>query len=179
MPRMFAPILAMLAVWGNALPVSAQWVAVGRWGSESSFRFVAPGTWMALDTGPSGFEISAEGDNHVGRLTFWCRPDMQGGGLLLTQYLGPNLRQTLRDPGLVESETVTFIVGERRFDFALDLIEWERTWSAQDVLTRKFLDAFARANRLELRNAGEDIVTSFRMNGSSAALSAMRRRCGI
>lgn len=179
MTRMFASFLAVLGLWVGALPAAAQWVAVGRWGSESNFRFVAPGTWMALDTGPSGFEISAEGDNHVGRLTFWCRPDMQGGGLLLTQYNGPDLRQTPRDPALVESETVTFLFGDRRFDLDLDLIAWERTWTAQDVLTREFLEAFGRANRLELRNASDVSVTSFRMNGSSAALSALRRRCGI
>jgi hypothetical protein len=179
MTRMFAAFLAVLGLLGSALPAFAQWVAVGRWGNESNFRFVAPGTWMTLDTGFSGFEISAEGDNHVGRLTFWCRPDMQGGGLLLTQYLGPNLRQTLRDPAQVESETVTFVLGERRFDFALDLIEWERSWTANDILTREFLDAFGRANRLELRNADDEVVTGFRMNGSSAALSALRRRCGI
>ena len=155
----------------TALPAQAQWQGVGRWGSEQSFRFVAPGTWMVLQSGQTT-QITAEGDNHSGRIELWCSPDAPAGHLRLSLYYGDAL-------GLSENEPVRLSIDGQNFERTLRYRPADRDWVAADVLDDEMLDAFAWGQRLELVNAAGARITAYALNGSGPARAALRRTCGI
>lgn len=168
---MLRPVLTLFLALATPLPALAQWQGVGRWGSEQSFRFVAPGTWMVLQQGDS-VQITAEGDNHSGRIELRCTRDAPAGQLRLSRYYGDGL-------GLSDSEPVRFAIDGQSFERTLRYRPADRDWVASDVLDTALLNAFAWGTRLELLNAAGERITAYRLNGSGAARAALQRTCGI
>lgn len=159
--RRLVPCVALLATGITDLPASAQWIASGRWGTQDcwgtqdSWRYVTPGTWMVLrGASPSApVTISAEGNNHVGRIALWCDPETGTSALRFDTYFGDALRRPSAFDTQRAMETVTFLIDGQRFDRAFDSDSETRTWSARDVLDPAFLNAFSEGTRLELQNS--------------------------
>lgn len=170
--------LALLALGLSAPPAAAQWLAVGRWGTEGDFRFVAPGNWMVLRNDP-GVEITAEGDNHQGRIELTCDPESPRGTLRFSLYFGDALDESALADVEPRRQTVTFVIDGQRFDRIFDYRPLDRDWVASDVLDSDLLDAFAWGSRLELLNKEGERITAYALNGSGAAREAVRRGCGI
>ncbi|HPD94053.1 MAG: hypothetical protein H6900_16140 [Rhodobacter sp.] len=167
--------LTTLAAGLGGLPAAAQWVAVGRWGEPDNFRFVAPGTWMVWTAGRDAVEVSAEGDNHDGRLTFWCRPDAPEGGIRFSQYFGDAL-----PPGPEgKDQPVVLVVDGQRFERVLAYEPAGRQWQVSGGLEQDFLEAFGWGTRMEVQTPSGTLVTRLGLNGSGTARSALRRACGL
>lgn len=163
--------LALAVLLALPLPAAAQWVAVGRWGSEANFRYVAPGTWMVLnDAGTT--TITAEGDNHSGRIEVWCNAEAPAGRLRFSGYYGEALTRA-------DSEAVRLVIDGQSFERRLAYQPLAREWLATGVLDSALLDAFAWGSRLELLNAAGERVTAYALNGSGAAREALRRGCRL
>lgn len=179
MPRPTVPLLCLLALtlW-LATPADAQWVAVGRWAQGDGFRFVAPGTWMVLAEGER-VTISAEGDNHVGRLDLWCRADAPAGGLRFSGYYGEGLQRTHGPLPWPSGEAVVLMVDGRRFERVLRYDPLGRDWSAEAAIDPALLDALSNGSALELRGSDGGLVTRLGLSGSGAAREALRRVCRI
>ena len=168
---MLRPVLTLFLALATPLPALAQWQGVGRWGSEQSFRFVAPGTWLVLQQGDS-VQITAEGDNHAGRIELSCSRDAPGGQLRLSRYYGDALE-------LSDHELVRFAIDGQSFERSLRYRPADRDWVASDVLDAALLNAFAWGTRLELLNAANERITAYALNGSGTARAALQRTCGI
>lgn len=170
-------LLGLFAVLATALPASAQWIASGRWGTETNWRYITPGTWMVLrsDNPTQPTSIHAEGANHVGRIALWCDPQTQASNLRFDAYRGTALVQTLG--ALVTEEPVIFDIDGQAFERRFSYNAAQRAWVASEVLDAPFLDAFSWGAQLRLRNAAGDEITSYRLNGSSAAREALRQTC--
>lgn len=173
----FGLVMALCAALA-APPAAAQWVAVGRWAQGSDFRFVAPGTWMVLQE-DGAVSISAEGGNHVGRLTFHCGADDPAGRLWFDLYYGDALARTPAPLPWPSGERVTLVIDNQPFALEVDYHPDDRAWSAEAPLTRRFLDAFAWSQRLDILNRAGEVVTSYGMTNSGAAREAVWRRCGL
>ncbi|MFN4101392.1 MAG: hypothetical protein ACK4GT_16620 [Pararhodobacter sp.] len=169
--------LAALVLAATSLPAPAQWIAVGRWGSEREFRHVPPGTWMVRDEGDS-IAISAEGDHHQGRLEFWCSAGDPAGRLRFSGYRGDGLPVPFADGGPV-SHPVQFVIGAQHFDRVFDYRPAERDWLGPALLDPDFLEVFAAGQRMDLLDAGGERITSFRLAGSRAARVAVQQSCGL
>ena len=164
---------AMAALLALPAPAAAQWVAVGRWGSEGNFRYVAPGTWMVLPT-ETGAEVSADGDNHVTRLTLVCEPGAAAARVELTRYFGYALP---RDPAT--QAKFLLVLGDVRMELDATWSDAIEGWVAEDAMGPDTLSLFSWANQITVLDADEAALATYRMNGSSAAREALRRRCGI
>ncbi|GAB4273613.1 MAG: hypothetical protein Kow0013_27570 [Pararhodobacter sp.] len=166
-------IAASTVLAGGAL---AQWIAVGRWGSEDNFRSVVPGTWMVLQR-DDWVEISAEADNHDGRLTFQCSADNPGGSLRFERYFGSTLPRPIApdDPHV----SVALVIDGERFEQIVSYSPGERSWAATGTLASPLMDAFSFGSRMELVTGSEETVARFRLNGSGTARAAIRRICRI
>ena len=173
--RFVAICVAMGAVLAS-VPAAAQWVAVGRWGDPDNFRYVPPGTWMTWAAGADSAEISAEGDNHVGRITLWCRRAPAEGGVRFSHYFGDDLRHPPQE-GVVEP--VTLVIDGHSIAGQFEFLPQDRIWVEAGGLDSALLDAFAWGTQLELRNEAGQVVTRYRLNNSGAARQALRSRCGI
>ena len=156
-------------------PAAAQWVAVGRWGEPEDFRFVAPGHWMVWSPARDTVEVSAEGDNHDGRLTFWCRQDASDGGIRFSHYFG----DTLAPAGGEAAQTVALVVDGQRFERRMTYDPAGRLWQTAGGLGQDFLDAFSWGTRLEVQTDTGALVTRLGLNGSGTARGALRRTCGL
>ena len=171
-------VFVLLALALSAPPAAAQWLAVGRWGREGDFRYVPPGHWMVRQQ-DGRVEITAEGDNHQGRIELTCGPETPAGTLRFSLYFG----DALDDSALAEAEprrqTVTFAIDGQRFDRVFEYRARDRDWVAAEVLETPLLDAFAWGTRLELLNKEGERITAYALNGSGAARSAVRRACGL
>ncbi|WP_417589225.1 hypothetical protein [Pararhodobacter oceanensis] len=180
-PRLLAAALTGAAVVLPALPVSAQWVASGRWGSEDRWRYVTPGSWQVLRSDHEAHPVSihAEGENHLGRIAIWCRPDSGESMLQFDAYRGDALHQPLAVSATASppADRVTLVIGEQRFERALQYDPAQRVWTARDMLDEAFLQAFAWGSRMQMLNAQGAEITSFRLNGSGAAVSALNAAC--
>lgn len=156
-----------------AAPAPAQWLAVGRWGSEQNFRYVPPGTWMALTT-DTGAEISAEGDNHVTRLTLACERGETAAQVELSRYFGYDIPRE-------EGAQARFLLVIEDIRMQLDFVwsEAAQAWVSLDAFDSDTLALFGWANRLHLLGADEADLATYRMNGSTAALGTLRRACGL
>lgn len=170
---MIRPLLVAATLLVSALPAAAQWVAVGRWGTPEAFRYVAPGSWMVLAGAAAGtVEISAEGDNHVGRLVLRCDPRAPAGEAVFSQYYGDALA--------LEAETpVELRIDGQGFARAFRYDPAARLWRAPGPLDAAFLDAFAQGRRMELVTGAGTLVTRYRLSGSGAARAALQRSCGL
>jgi len=173
-----ATLLAALVLATTALPAPAQWIAVGRWGSEGNFRYVPPGTWMVQATG-DGIGISAEGDHHQGRIELWCSAAEPAGRLRFSGYRGEGLDASALAGEEPRRQPVQFVIDGQSFERVFDYRPDERDWVAGAVLDGPFLNALAGGQRLELRNPGGEAITAFRLDGSRAARSAVQQRCGL
>ncbi len=169
-----ASIAAAVALPG--MPAAAQWVAVGRWGDPGDFRYVVPGTWMVQAGSNGAAEISAEGDNHVGRITLWCRRDPAENGVRFSHYFGDDLHHPAEERVI---EPVTFVVDGQSFAGEFEFLPQDRLWVETGGLDSALLDAFAWGTQLELRNEAGDLVTRYWLNNSGGARAALRRACGI
>lgn len=167
------PQLALAMLLALPTPATAQWIAVGRWGSDQSFRFVAPGTWMVLSTN-AGVEASVEGDNHVTRLTLACQPGDSAARVVVSRYFGYDLP---REDGA--RANFLLALDDHRIDLTVVWSDAADGWVAEGALDTDTLSRFSWANRLRLLDAGETELATYRMNGTSAAREALRRRCGI
>ncbi|MCL4675131.1 MAG: hypothetical protein KJZ59_03680 [Pararhodobacter sp.] len=182
MPSLPNRLVALAVVTGcslSALPAAAQWIASGRWGTETNWRYVVPGTWLVQrnDDAARPVSIHAEGDNHVGRIEFWCDPQSGASGLRFGAYRGDALRQPAVPEPVKPSETVALVIDGQRFERLFEYDAAARTWTASDALDAGFLDAFSWGSRMDLVNAAGEAITGYRMNGSSAAREALRRAC--
>lgn len=166
-------VVFMAGLLAMPLPALAQWVAVGRWGTEQSFRFVPPGTWMVLSDA-SGAEISAEGDNHVTRLTLACQPGDTAARVEVSRYFGYDLP---REEGA--QTRFLLVLDDHRMELDFTWSEERQAWVSQGALDADTLAVFGWANRLSLLNGAEAQIAQYRMNGSTAARDALRRACGI
>ena len=175
---MFSRLVALALIPLSALPAQAQWTAVGRWGSENAFRYVQPGTWMAR-VEDTRVEVSAEGDNHQGRLTFRCEQSRPEGRMVFELYRGGGLRDSLYSRTQPARETVRLVIDGQSFGGEMEYRPNDRVWVTTDLLTPGFLDAFAWGARMEMLNAYGERVTAFGLNGTGAAREVMRRVCGI
>lgn len=175
------PLIVAFAFCLTSLPAAAQWVAPGRWGTADTWRIVVPGTWLVLrsERPTEPVSIHAEGDNNVGRIEMWCDPVAESSAMRLTAYYGNALRYPVARKAGDPAEPVVFIIDSQRFDRAVTYDFAGRQWLAQDMLDAPFLDAFAWGTRMELRNAADELVVSYRLNGSSAAREALRSVCGF
>ena len=160
-----------------AAPAAAQWIAVGRWGTEQSFRFVPPGTWM-VEQDSTHTSISAEGDHHDGRLTLTC-PDAAGRvHLSFSHYYGTAMSlAAVRLAGMTRVPA-TLAVGDQAFVLHLDQSADAREWSVT-LTTPEVLDALGQGRHLELRTMDGQRVTRFGLARASAAREALHRACGI
>lgn len=170
--------LALLALGVSAPPAAAQWLAVGRWGTEDNFRFVPPGTWMVLQE-DGGVEITAEGDNNQGRIELTCSADAPAGTLRFSLYFGDALDESALAPVEPRRQIVTLAIDGQRFERVFDYRPLDRDWVAEEVLETPLLDAFAWGTRLELLNKEGERITAYALTGSGAARQAVRRACGI
>ncbi|MCB1405505.1 MAG: hypothetical protein KDK01_04395 [Rhodobacteraceae bacterium] len=182
MPSLPKRLVALAAAIGcslSALPAAAQWIASGRWGTETNWRYVVPGTWLIQrsDDPAQPVSIHAEGDNHVGRIELWCNPETRGSALRFGAYRGDALHQPAAFEQEKTSETVAFVIDGTRFERLFEYDAAARIWTATDVLDADFLNAFSWASRMDLVNAAGEPITGYRMNGSSAAREALRRSC--
>ncbi len=181
--RPLAPALAVIALCLSITPAAAQWIASGRWGSESNWRYIVPGTWMVQrhDNPAQPVSIHAEGANHVGRIALWCDPTAQTSALRFDAYRGSALRQPAATPDTTEAATITepviFEIDGQAFQRSLTYDATQRLWTATDVLDAAFLDAFSWGTRLNLRNAAGEDITGYLLSGSSSAREALRRAC--
>ncbi|MCB1394829.1 MAG: hypothetical protein H6898_16880 [Rhodobacter sp.] len=177
-PRPFHRTLALAALMlVTALPAQAQWLAVGRWGTDGSWRYVQPGTWMVLqENGGEAVSVSAEAENHDGRLEFWCRREAAEGGLVFDFYFGDALN---RPEAEKEPQIATLQIDGQTFDTALSYDPEARNWHDSGALRRELLDAFSWGSSLELVNAAGDTISRFRLNNSGSARSALRNTCGL
>lgn len=173
--RSLALLLALLV----AVPVPAlgQWIAVGRWGSEQSFRFVPPGTWM-VEEGTTRTRVSAEGNHHDGRLTITCTADPGAAHLVFSHYHGTALNMAaVRLSGLPRVAT-TLAVDEHSFVLHLDASPSEREWTTT-LTSPEMLDAMAGGRQMELRTMDGQRVTRIGLSRASAAREALRQGCGL
>jgi len=174
----FLPALAGVLFAAMAAPAQAQWLAVGRWGTDANWRYVQPGTWMVLEEGSDAVSVTAEAENHDGRLAFSCRREATGtgGDLTFDLYFGDALPRPTVSTG---PQTTTLRIDGREFgtDLAYDPVT--RSWHGAAVLQTEILDAFGWGSSLDLVNTAGDTVSRFRLNNSGGARSALRRVCGI
>jgi hypothetical protein len=154
----------------------AQWLAVGRWGTERHFRFIAPGTWMVLQQ-DGWVEISAEAENHDGRLTFRCNAETPGGQMEFSGYFGDGLDRPT-DPASLDLP-VTFVIDTQRFDQTVTYAAADRLWRASGPLNADMLDALSWGSRMVLQTEAGTPVAEFRLNNSGGARAALRRTCGL
>jgi hypothetical protein len=171
-------LAAAFALLATAAPAAAQWVAVGRWGTEGNFRYVAPGTWMVLQR-DGGVEVTAEGDNHQGRIEMLCGTDLPEGQMRFSGYFGDALEESVMAPAGAGQQPVSLVVDGQSFERMFHYRAEARDWVAEDALDASLLDAFAWGSRFEILNAAGERVTAYSLNGSGAARSALRRACGI
>ncbi|MCB1388942.1 MAG: hypothetical protein KDK12_07355 [Rhodobacteraceae bacterium] len=171
-------VLAALALVLSALPAAAQWVAVGRWGAEGNFRYVPPGTWMVLQQ-DGQVEITAEGDNHQGRIELTCDGERPGGTMRFSGYFGDALDESALSDVEPHVQSVRFVIDGQSFDRTFRYRPDARDWVADDVLEPGLLDVFAWGQRFEILNKEGERVTSYGLSGSGAARQAVRRGCGI
>ena len=173
--RSLAVLLALLA-W-LPVPALAQWIAVGRWGTEQSFRYVPPGTWM-VEQDSNRTLISAEGDHHDGRLTLTC-PDGPGAiRLSFSHYYGAAMNLAAIHLAGMTRVPATLAVGDQAFVVHLDQSPDAREWSAT-LTTPEVLDALGQGRQLDLRTMDGQAVTRFGLARASAAREALRRGCGL
>ena len=171
--------LAVVVFAATSLPAHAQWIASGRWGTETNWRYIVPGTWMVLrqDNTNQPVSIHAEGANHVGRIELWCDPETQASALRFDAYRGAALRQPAASTAETVTEPVIFDIDGQTFEHQFTYDPTHRLWTASGVLDAPFLNAFSWGTRLQLRNSAGDEITSYRLNGSSQAREALRRTC--
>ncbi|WP_068306755.1 hypothetical protein [Pararhodobacter sp. CCB-MM2] len=171
-------LTAALCLAASALPGWAQWTAVGRWGSDNAFRYVQPGAWMHRTEG-TRVEVSAEGDNHQGRLTFRCEQSRPEGRMVFEMYRGPGLNDSVFSRTQPAREFLRLDIDGQSFVGEVEYRPTDRLWVTTDLLTPGFLDAFARGARLEMYNIHDERITAFGLRGTGAAREVMRRVCGI
>lgn len=168
-------VCALLAL--PAPPALAQWIAVGRWGSEQSFRFVPPGTWMVLEE-DGRTSISAEGEYHDGRLTLSCTAEPGSAVLVFSHYHGAALNEAEVRLSGIPRVAATLAVEDRAFVLHLDQSLIAREWSAT-LPTPEILDAMAGGRWMELRLASGERVTRIGLGRAAAAREAVRQGCGL
>lgn len=175
--RSFPCPLALAAlVVATALPAQAQWLAAGRWGTDANWRYVQPGTWMVLEQGSDAVSVTAEAENHDGRLAFSCRREAVGGDLTFDLYFGDALPRPMVATG---PQSAMLRIDGRDFgtDLAYDPVT--RSWHGAAVVGADLLDAFGWGSSLDLVNATGDTISRFRLNNSGGARAALRRVCGL
>lgn len=168
-----APLLALAALLALPTPAPAQWLAVGRWGSEQNFRYVAPGTWMVLNTDSSA-EASADGDNHVTRLTLSCRRGDSAARVELSRYFGYALPRSTAEP-----TSFLLVLDDIRIELDAVWSEGAQGWVAETALDSDALSLFRGARALNVLGPDQSTLATYRMNGSTAMREALQRRCGI
>ena len=173
----FLALLPLLTL-APALPAQAQWIAAGRWGDETGFRYVQPGRWMVLERG-GRVEMSAEGDNHLGRLTLSCDAGNPRGRMIFDAYRGPGLAESVLSPEQPGRESVTLLIDGQPFSGTFEYRPNDRYWLADGGLTPEFLDALAGGLGMEMRDSSGESVTRFRLSGTGAARATVARLCGI
>lgn len=176
--RVLLSALAGMVVLGDAGAASAQWLAVGRWGSGDRFQFVAPGTWMVLQQ-DDRVEISAEGDNHVTRLTIGCRAGDAAAWVELSRYLGHALPRPI-DP-LEPAATVEIVldIDDHRIGLPVTYSRAHQTWRAEAALDSEALPPLTWGRALTVRAPDDSVIATYRMRGTTPARDALRRVCGL
>lgn len=168
---------ALAALLAMPLPAAAQWIAVGRWGTEQSFRFVPPGTWM-VEQDSRRTLISAEGDHHDGRLTLTCPEGPGTIRLSFSHYYGTAMNLAAVHMAGMTRVPATLAVGDQSFVVHLDQSPDAREWNAT-LTTPEVLDAIGQGRHLDLRTMDGQRVTRFGLARASAAREALRQGCGL
>lgn len=175
---MLARLAAFVLTLTFGLPAQAQWIAAGRWGDQNGFRYVQPGTWMVLTQG-SAVEMSAEAENHQGRLTFSCDAGQPQGRMVFDLYRGRGLYASMYSRAQPGIESIYMVIDGQSYAGEVEYRPNDRHWVATGILTPQFLDALAMGIRMEMLNAAAEPVTSFRLTGTGAARRVMAQLCGI
>ncbi|WP_334193191.1 hypothetical protein [Pararhodobacter sp.] len=178
MVRPAAAALALVVLGASTLPVTAQWLAVGRWGSEGNFRYVRPGTWMVQQQ-EGGVSITAEGDHHEIRIELSCDAGTPARQLRLSGYRGDALDESALAQQEPRQQALTLALDGRAFELMVDYRPVTHDWLAVEAPGSDFLDAFAQGSRLEILNKQGVRVAAVGLNGSGAARAAVRRACGV
>ncbi|WP_417627591.1 hypothetical protein [Pararhodobacter aggregans] len=178
MVRPAAAALALVVLGLSTLPVPAQWLAVGRWGSEGNFRYVRPGTWM-VEQQAGGVSISAEGDHHEARIELSCDAGSPARRLRLSGYRGDALDESALAQQEPRQQALSLVLDGRAFELMVDYRPATHDWLAVEAPGPEFLDALAMGSRLEILNTQGVRVAAVGLSGSGAAREAVRRACGI
>lgn len=176
------PVVAALSlVLLTATPLHAQWIGPGEWGSPDNVQLIEPGTWMVSFRG-SGSQrsvaASAQGQNYVGTLEFWCRRDDPAGGLMFYDFVGSTLKTVPKSHPEETREQVIFDFDGRAFRIQFTYVPWDRVWLGHGILTQAFLEAFAGSRQLEIRNLAGERVNVFPLRGTRKAQQSMQQVCG-
>lgn len=186
----FAAVL-LLGLAGSIATASQvsgyEFVAPGSWKSERGVRSVSPGTWQTWVSAAGSQAVAktaAEGENHFGILEFWCRADMRAGGLRFYGHkdsalytAGGPLRYVPKSAQAEVVQQVIFRIDGATFPVEFTYIPWEQTWVAHNVLSSRFLEAFASGTSLAIVVQGRGVVTEFRLNSSRKARETMSTVC--
>ncbi|MCC6887203.1 MAG: hypothetical protein IT536_01485 [Hyphomicrobiales bacterium] len=183
-----ALLLGVVGSIATAPQVSGfEFVAPGSWKSDSGVKSVTPGTWKTWVSRPGPEPVvttAAEGDNHYGILELWCRPDMRAGGLVFYGHkdsalytTGGPLRYVPENAKSEVTQQVIFRIDRSAFPVEFTYTPWERTWVANDLLSARFLEAFASGTSLAIVVQGKGVVTEFRLNGTRKAREMMSAVC--
>lgn len=163
-----------------AAPLHAQWIGPGEWGSPDTMQLVEPGTWMVSYRGAGSqrsVAASAQGQNYVGTLEFWCRRGDPAGGLMFYDFTGSTLRTVPESHPQETREQVIFDFDGQTFEVRFTYVPWDRVWLGHGILKPAFLEAFASSRRLEIRNLDGEQVNVFGLRGTRKARQSMQQVC--
>lgn len=157
----------------------ADWVGAGRWGTDTRWRYVQPGTWVLDQDADAGrAAIHAEGSNHDTHLAVSCTAETRSGRLTFGGYRGFDLIQ----PRAVQEPPVTawmnFELDGTRLGIEMRYDPLAGLWHSAAMLDATVLEAFALGRRLTVSTPDGVELAQYRLQRGRAADRGLRETCG-